>query len=210
MLFELFLAMRYLRAKRKQTFISVITLISVLGVMVGVMALIVVLAVMTGFTDEFREKILGINSHIVVQKIGDHIRNYRKLEPLVKSADGVSGVTPYLYTQAMITGGVGGTGAILRGIDPDSASAVLSLERDLLYGSLAELSLPEDTQRVDCRGQGLLGCESIHVETGNPECRPLGCLLPHLQNRPPPVGLVTGDCGSAVERSEPGRAAEDF
>ena len=66
MLFEVFLGMRYLKAKRKQAFISVITLISVLGVMTGVMALIVVLSVMNGFRADLMSKILGVNSHILV------------------------------------------------------------------------------------------------------------------------------------------------
>jgi lipoprotein-releasing system permease protein len=68
--FEVFIAGRYLRAKRKQAFVSLITLISIAGVAIGVMALILVLGVMTGFTDDLLEKILGTNSHIVVTGYG--------------------------------------------------------------------------------------------------------------------------------------------
>ena len=75
--YEWFISLRYLKAKRRQGFISLISIISVAGVAVGVMALIVVLAVMTGFTDSLREKILGINSHIVVQRLGNGITDYR-------------------------------------------------------------------------------------------------------------------------------------
>ena len=107
--FEWFISLRYLKAKRKQTFISLITIISMAGVAVGVMALIVVLGVMTGFTAEFRDKILGINSHIVVQKFGDVIADYRAELPILGAQPGVVGVTPYLTSQVMITAGSGGT-----------------------------------------------------------------------------------------------------
>lgn len=139
MRFEWFVCLRYLKAKRKQGFISLISVISVAGVMVGVMALIVVLGVMTGFTDEFRDKILGINSHIVVQRIGDNIRNYKDIQPIIKGTPGVTAVTPYLYSQTMITGGLGGTGAVLRGIDPKSAATVLSLPKHLVVGTIDDL-----------------------------------------------------------------------
>lgn len=139
MSFEWFICVRYLKAKRKQSFISLITIISVVGVAVGVMALIVVLAVMTGFTDEFRAKILGVNSHIVVQKFGGEITDPEQISRKILATPGVLGATPYIYTQALITGGEGGTGAVLRGIDPDTASTVTSLEKHLTKGSLADL-----------------------------------------------------------------------
>lgn len=148
MRFEWFVCLRYLKAKRKQGFISLISVISVAGVMVGVMALIVVLAVMTGFTDEFRDKILGINSHIVVQKIGGTIENYRDIQSETQALPGVVAATPYIYAQTMITGGTGGTGAVVRGIDPNSASTVLTIQDDLLKGNIADLDpSPGDTTR---------------------------------------------------------------
>lgn len=138
--FEWFVCLRYLKAKRKHGFISLISLISIAGVMVGVMALIVVLAVMTGFTSEFRDKILGINSHVVVQDYTGNISGYGEVAAKVRSVEGVSGVTPYLYSQAMITSGEGGTGAVLRGLDPATAQGVLNLEKNLRTGSIADLS----------------------------------------------------------------------
>jgi len=142
--FELFVCLRYLKAKRKQGFISLISFISVAGVAVGVMALIVVLAVMTGFTSEFRDKILGINSHVVVQNFSGPITNYQALSKEVAGVEGVAGVTPYLYSQAMITGGSAGTGAVLRGIDPASAAKVLSLADHLKQGSVTDLAADSD------------------------------------------------------------------
>jgi len=138
--FEWFVCLRYLKAKRKHGFISLISLISIAGVMVGVMALIVVLAVMTGFTSEFRDKILGINSHVVVQDYTGNIRDYEEVAAKVRAVEGVSGVTPYLYSQAMITSGEGGTGAVLRGLDPATAQGVLNLEKNLRKGKIADLS----------------------------------------------------------------------
>jgi lipoprotein-releasing system permease protein len=137
--YEWFISLRYLKAKRRQGFISLISLISVAGVTVGVMALIVVLAVMTGFTDSLRDKILGINSHIIVQHIGRGITDYQKARSIVVQADGVMAATPYIYTQTMLSVPDASTGAVVRGIDPDTAAEVLSLGSQLLEGSVAAL-----------------------------------------------------------------------
>ena len=79
MSFELFIGLRYLKAKRKSTFISIITFISTAGVTLGVMALIVVLAVMTGFENDLKEKILGTNAHIVVIRSGAPMEDYQTI-----------------------------------------------------------------------------------------------------------------------------------
>ena len=164
--FEWFVCLRYLKAKRKHGFISLISLISIAGVMVGVMALIVVLAVMTGFTSEFRDKILGINSHVVVQDYTGNIVGYEEIAAKVRTVEGVSGVTPYLYSQAMITSGDGGTGAVLRGLDPVTSPGVLSLGKHLRTGSIAALSSTQ-TERRSLPGI-ILGKElaaQLHVST---------------------------------------------
>ncbi len=150
--FEWFISLRYLKAKRKQTFISLITIISVTGVAVGVMALIVVLGVMTGFTDEFRDKILGINSHIVVQKFGGPMDDYASLLPKLQEHKGVKAVTPYITSQAMISSGMGGTGAVLRGIDSETVSSVLNLNEHMKAGSLDDLNTPKGTNGSELPG----------------------------------------------------------
>lgn len=142
MSYEWFISLRYMKAKKRQGFISLISLISVAGVAVGVMALIVVLAVMTGFTDGLREKILGINSHIIVQQTGGAMADYQGLRQRLASQEGIIATTPYIYSQTMLTTGEGGTGAIIRGIDPESAASVLSLDRQLTAGTLADLADP--------------------------------------------------------------------
>lgn len=138
-MYEWFISFRYLRARHKQRFISLISLISVAGITVGVMALIVVLAVYSGFTDGLRDQILGINSHIIVQQPGGSIRNYEDLREQILTVDGVIGATPYLYTQTLMSGAAGGSGVILRGIDPDSAEGVISLGQQMIQGSIHDL-----------------------------------------------------------------------
>lgn len=148
MRFEWFVCLRYLKAKRKQNFISLISVISVAGVAIGVMALIIVLSVMTGFTDELRDKILGINSHIVVQNLEGPISNYGEMEGELKRIPGVVATTPYVVTQTMITSADAGTGAIIRGVDAESANRVLDLDRHIKGGQIADLSVPEEQGRL--------------------------------------------------------------
>ena len=142
--FEWFVSLRYLKAKRKQNFISLISIISVAGVAIGVMALIIVLSVMTGFTDELRDKILGINSHIVVQRFDQRISDYAAIQKDLEAIPGIVATTPYIFTQTMITSGDAGTGAILRGIEPESANRVLDLDRHLKGCKIADLERKEE------------------------------------------------------------------
>ena len=138
--YEWFISLRYLKARRRQGFISLISLISVAGVSVGVMALIVVLAVMTGFTDSLREKILGINSHIVVQRLGKGIADYREISAMVLQTKGVMAATPYTYSQTMLSVPDASSGVVVRGIDPATANNVLSLNNQLIEGSVTALN----------------------------------------------------------------------
>ena len=142
-MFELFLGIRYLKAKRKQRFISVITIISVLGVMVGVMALVVVLSVMNGFRSDLMSKILGVNSHILVLNLSGTFSGYRQVAEKVKEMDGVVAVTPFVYTQVMLNNAGRVSGAVLRGVDPKSAARVVSFESMVKEGSLSSLDEPE-------------------------------------------------------------------
>ncbi len=140
MSFERFVSFRYLRAKRKQKFISLISVIPVLGVAVGVMALIVVLSVYTGFTEGLRDQIIGINAHILVQRPGIGVDNPVQLQEKLKTVSGVIAATPYIYDQALITSGEHSSGIAVRGIDPVNATKVLNLESKMVSGSLMNLS----------------------------------------------------------------------
>jgi len=137
--FEFFISIRYLLAKRRQTFMSLITFISVTGVAVGVTALIVVLAVMNGFHEDLRGRILGITSHVNIGSYGGVISNYREIIQEVEKEPGVVKATPFIYAQVMITSGRSVSGAVLKGIDPLSASKVIKIEENLRWGSLADL-----------------------------------------------------------------------
>jgi lipoprotein-releasing system permease protein len=139
MFFELFLSIRYLRAKRKQAFISVITVISVLGVMIGVMALVVVLSVMNGFRADLMSKILGVKSHLLVLSYKGAFNDYKRVAGRVGQVEGAVATTPFIHSQVMVNRSGNVSGAILRGIQPETAGNVLSIERMIKDGSLSSL-----------------------------------------------------------------------
>jgi len=126
-MFELFIGLRYLRAKQKHTFISLITLLSIAGVTVGVMALIVVIAVMSGFEADLTERILGVESHLVVLKHGGQFKDDPQLRQTIDQTPGVVASTPFVYTQAMLRASGGISGAVVRGVDPATAASVISV-----------------------------------------------------------------------------------
>jgi len=144
MTFELFIAMRYLRAKRKQAFISVISLVSIMGVALGVAALIIVLGVMNGFSQNLRDKILGINAHIVVGNYTGGISDYSDMSQELNSLPGVLGSAPFIYTEVMLSSPGGVKGVVLRGIEPQKASEVLTLDQEMILGRVGDLENEKD------------------------------------------------------------------
>jgi lipoprotein-releasing system permease protein len=143
--FELFVGLRYLKARRKQAFISLITLISIGGVALGVMALIVVLAVMSGFEHDLRAKILGTNAHLWVLRHGDRGMEEpdRALEQ-IRGVPHVVAVSPFTYHQVMLSTDRGAAGAVLRGMDIDSAQKVTALTKSFTEVDPARLKEPAD------------------------------------------------------------------
>ena len=141
MSWELFVGLRYLRARRR-TFLSLISLISLLGVTIGVATLDIVLAVMTGFEQDLRDKILGMNPHIVVVSYGGPLAGDPSLVGRTRAVAGVVAAEPFVYGQAMIAVGRSAAGVVVRGIDPQMAGAVVDLERHLENGTLAVLATP--------------------------------------------------------------------
>ena len=138
MSFEYFIGGRYLRAKQKETFISLITILSIAGVTVGVMALIVVIAVMAGFESDLKARILGVESHVVLMRHGGSFTDYRKISKQIDTLDGVTAATPFIYTQIMLRSPSGVSGAVLRGIDPESAGGVIKILKDSGLQSLKQ------------------------------------------------------------------------
>jgi lipoprotein-releasing system permease protein len=145
MSFEYFIGRRYLRAKRKQAFISLITILSTTGIAVGVMALIVVIAVMSGFESDLKSRILGGQAHIVLMRHGGEFTEYRKILKDVEKIDGVKSATPVIYTQVMLRASSRVSGAVLRGIDPESAGRVIkTLDKISLHNPKAGMGESAD------------------------------------------------------------------
>lgn len=133
--FEMSVGLRYLRAKRKQAFISVISAFSVLGVMLGVMTLIIVLGVMNGFEKDLKDKILGTVSHLVVMSRSSRtVTEWPRIMKRISVFDGVEATTPYVYGQAMLSTHGRVRGVVVRGIDTRTAGKVISLPRYLAEG----------------------------------------------------------------------------
>jgi lipoprotein-releasing system permease protein len=180
MRYEWFIGLRYLKAKRKQTFISIITVISVAGVMLGVMALIVVLSVMNGFQQTIKEKILGTQAHIHVLKATDKgMDNYEEAIKKLERIKGVVSAAPFIFSQVMLSSESGVSGVVLKGIDPDRVARVTELARNLKTGRLEDI---KETKEKDLPGI-ILGIElakhlSVAVDDPIQIISPLGTMTP--------------------------------
>lgn len=166
--FELFVGRRYLRAKQKQAFISMITILSVAGVAVGVMALIVVIAVMTGFEADLKKRILSGQPQIMIMRHGGSITQYRQIQQAVEETPGVEAATPFIYAQIMLKSNSGAAGAVLRGIDPASAGRVMDTLKDFqLPSSTAASTLPGASRAIPGIVLGLELAKNLAVGQGD-------------------------------------------
>ena len=130
------IALRYLGSK-KRAFVSVGTSFAMLGVALGVAALAIVMSVTGGFQDQFREKVLGVNAHVIVLKYAIHFRDYRDVMQKVSKIPGVVAVAPFVINPMMVThGDRTATGVLLKGVDPELMPKVLDLPRHITQGSL--------------------------------------------------------------------------
>jgi len=145
----LFIGLRYLRAKRRQMFISIITVFAVLGVMVGVAALIIVLGVMVGVQEDLQTKILGANSHLTVLSYRGQIENYPEMVQRLGRMPGVTGASPYLESQVMLVSGSRVVGVVVRGIDPDTAESVSTIGAHMRSGHLEDLKQPPPMEGLE-------------------------------------------------------------
>ena len=163
--FELFVALRYLLAKRKQAFISLISLISALGVMVGVMAVLIALALMTGLQGELRDRIVGSTAHVYVQKAGgltDPQAEIRQLLTLPR----VVGAAPIVLGKALLTSdGAGEAFIVVKGIVPEQERTVTQIERAMLTGNLDALNAPAGDISGILLGKDLAA--NLHVSVGD-------------------------------------------
>jgi lipoprotein-releasing system permease protein len=191
---DLFIALRYLRSRRKSRFISLITWISVGGIALGVAALLTVIAVMTGFEEDLRDKILSTNAHVVVLSHDpDGITDTAKVLAAVEGAPGVIGASPFILSQVMLTTPRGVSGVMFNGIDPRRIARVATLPDEMVEGSVDALAdRPAVVDRDQLRPGILLGRElartlgvylqddvSVVSPVGEPS--PMGGMIPKIR-----------------------------
>ena len=186
--YEFFISKRYLRAKRKQVFVSIITFISIFGIFLGVAALIIVLAVMNGFEADLRTKILGIKSHIeLTTDMTGPMKDYEQVRERIAGTQGVVASTPFIYSQAMIRNANGVTGVIIRGLDTQSAFKVINMGK-IREGNIEYLNeLPSDLsnryKKEDARASGIV--------IGKEMAKNMGIYLNDMITIISPVGVST-------------------
>ena len=206
MRFELFIAARYLRAKRRQAVVGVITAISVIGVAAGVASLIIALAITNGMRKDLQERLVGSTSHVDLMRIaGDGIRDWRPLLERLRKVPHVTAAAPGLYGQVLISHGARSGGALIKGVVPADEKTVGDLLQSVVQGSASELEpLKVDMEtHVPAAGHGAPGqvapsisqavppivigqdlADSIGVKVGD------GVLVTSPQGELTPLGLV--------------------
>lgn len=191
MRFEYLIALRYLRAKRQEAFISLITIISTLGVMIGVMTLNIVLSVMTGFEEDLRDRILGFTPHVVVEAVDGALTAPQEMLARLSAMTGIVAASPVVSGQVMAAANGGVTGVTVRGVST-AAEKVLDIGARLKQGDLADLGrLHEVTDEASGRTvelPGLIVGKDIAIELGLQLGDPVSIVSPVA--RPTVVGMV--------------------
>ena len=136
---ELYIGLRYTRAKRRSGFVSFIAMTSMLGIALGVAALIVVLSVMNGFGKELRERTLGMTAHATISGHDGKLSNWENLNLLVIDNNNVVDTAPYTQTEAMLSNRNRVSGAIIRGVLPDEEPGVSEIVNNMVSGHLRDL-----------------------------------------------------------------------
>src|SRR5580658_2559101 len=163
MRFELFIAARYLRAKRRQAVVGVITAISVIGVAAGVASLILALAITNGMRRDLQERLLGSTAHVeLMRTLGDGMRDWRPLLANLRSQPHVTAAAPGLYGQVLISRGARSGGALIEGVIPEDQRKVSDLLQSVKAGSAEALEPtkprnadPEDPQAGVANTEGM-------------------------------------------------------
>ena len=194
--FEIFVGLRYLRAKRRQRTISLNTFISIAGITLGVAALIGTLGIMTGFKEDLQAKILGTTAHAIVQERGNpNMSEYEDRVQEVEVVPGVVAASPFIFKQVLLSSKSGVQGIILRGIDPLREANVTEIEANLKYGDLGHLEHPP--QSLDSSPPSDPGNESRPappkpgIFLGKELALRLGVFIGDTVNVVSPVGKIT-------------------
>jgi lipoprotein-releasing system permease protein len=152
---EWWIAWRHLRAKKTEAFLSLTTVLSIVGVASGVALLNWVTSVMTGFEVDLRDKILGASAHVVVFRFSGNVVDVDETVAKLEGIDGVAAASPFVYTEVMLRGPAGGTGVVLKGLDPERTGRVTHLAGDLhqgydpLHGAIVTYDPADDALRLD-------------------------------------------------------------
>ena len=159
--YEIFVGLRYLRAKRRHRTISLNTIVSVAGITLGVAALIGTLGIMTGFKEDLQAKILGTTSHILVHdRTADSITSYHPLIGRIEEIPDVLAATPFVLRQVLLTSESAVQGVVLRGIDPVNEVRVTELGNNLIRGRLEDMEIqsrkPGDAEKADSQHPGIV------------------------------------------------------
>lgn len=190
--YQLFIALRYLKSKKKHKGISFNTVISISGVAVGVMALLVVLSVMSGFHEDLQKKILGANAHTVVLSYKGGIEDYKLLMEKLKNEPHVVSMSPFVLGQVMVSSGKRAHGVFLRGIEPSSELKTTDILRHIKEGSIEEIMMEDKGQKTQDRLQwiilgkelasmlGVIAGDRVNLISAVGEIGPLG-MLPRVR-----------------------------
>ncbi len=156
--YEFSISLRYLRSKHRQNRISFNTVISIVGVTLGVAALIATLGIMTGFKEDVQKRILGTKSHIVVvDRTGGNLSDYEQVLNKITGVPHVLAASPFIYRQILLTSKYGVQGVLLNGIDPNREAQVTDVEENLTVGSLDDLKSPPPTENLSTVNKVLPG-----------------------------------------------------
>jgi lipoprotein-releasing system permease protein len=202
-----FIGFRYLRSRKKSS-ISAIGIIAIAGVALGVASLSVVISISSGFQDEFTDKVLGVNAHLLVMKYGLDFTEYREVMAKAKALPEVKGVAPFVIQEMMISKGEKSGGVLLKGIDPTRVGDVMDLPKHIVKGGIEGLRIPgSGPARMPMRETSLTAAMDplLDNESGT-DVAPVqensdadaGTLAPEAGSEPPPVdpskipGIVIG------------------
>jgi lipoprotein-releasing system permease protein len=173
MRFELFIAARYLRAKRRQAVVGVITAISVIGVAAGVASLIIALAITNGMRRDLQERLVGSTSHVDLMRVaGDGIRDWRPLLERLRKVPHVVAAAPGLYGQVLISHGARSGGGLIKGVSPADEKTVGDLLQSVREGSAAALEPLDSSSGLPCSGGLGVGRNCGDAKTQVSESRP--------------------------------------
>jgi lipoprotein-releasing system permease protein len=192
--YEIFVGLRYLRAKRRNRTISLNTVVSIAGITLGVAALIGTVGIMTGFKEDIQAKILGTTAHIIVQdRIKDVMSDYDPVTKQVATVPGVVAATPFVLKQVLLTTQSGVQGIVIRGIDPQREGTVTELAKNLSTGQLADLSRPVKVKQspIDDPTSPAVETEKPGIILGKELALRLGVFVGDTVNVVSPVGPIS-------------------